>query len=94
MPRYLSDAVTDAPVRICRASRTTTLRVQTRSSFTPGSLNDWLESMRKYFLKRLSTGDLLKLEELTAESGDLSNIFSLSTSIMTISKGTYSAYDR
>jgi hypothetical protein len=50
--------------------------------------------MRKYFLKRLSTGDLLKLEELTAESGDLSNIFSLSTSIMTISKGTYSAYDR
>ena len=36
-----------------------------------GSLNDWLESMCKYFLKRLGTDDFRKLEELMAERDQL-----------------------
>lgn len=78
MPVYLSDAVTDAPV--CTSFENYYLTFPNSKFIYIGSFNDWLESMRKYFMKRLGMGDFRKLEELMAGrgrlpyGGDFSNI--------------------
>jgi hypothetical protein len=98
MPLYLSDAVTDAPV--CTSFESYYLTFPNSKFIYTGPLNDWLESMRKYFLRRLGTGNFRKLKELMAgrdrlpHGGDLSNIHFASISITAISEGAYSAYDR
>jgi hypothetical protein len=78
MPLGPCDAVTGAPV--CTSFDSYYLRFPNSEFIYTGSLNDWLESMRKYFLRRLGTGNFRKLEELMAGrdrlpyGGDFSNI--------------------